>query len=189
MDGELVEPRLLFLSQTSTISNYTFLNTYPYTHKYMKLLPLIKGVSLSSSWRSIEKSTNGWQCREQLTVVILHQLIHLQYHSHTKGIRETVEEGGRKIIEVRRRGHLLWDWALCLWREITLESTTNGRLNKTWTMTTPEAILTWMGKYYKTPPKMKSYGQFMATERGRTGLLPYRLSCPKWSVLNTNGEH
>lgn len=122
---------------------------------------VIKEVSLSSSWRPIEKSTKGWKCRAQLTVVVPTPTETFTVPFLHQRLGEIAEEGGRKTIEVRWQGCLLWDWAFCLWWEITLESTTNGCLNKTWIMTTPEAILTWVGKYYKTPPEVKSYRQFM----------------------------
>ena len=137
---------------------------------------------MSSSWGPIEKSTNGQQYREQLTAVVPHQLIHYSTIPAPKTWGDC--RGGRqKDCKSQMMRMSPVRLGLLPMMGNTLESTTNGYLSKTQMMITPEAILIWMWKYYKTPPKL------IATERGRTGLLSYRLSCPKWSVLNTNGEH
>lgn len=81
MDGELVEPRLLFLSQSSTISNYVFLNTYPYTHKYSYLLSkeflcLAVGVNREiHKWLTMQRTADSGYLTptDTFTVPFIHQ--------------------------------------------------------------------------------------------------------------------
>lgn len=92
------------------------------------------------------------KCREPLTAVVPHQPIQLQRDSYTQGSGETVEQRGEKLQTPEDRDVCREVVPSAYDREITLDIIINGCLNKTWTMITPEANLTWMEDYHKTPP-------------------------------------